>query len=116
MSQSATKLVKDALERKVAQAEAESRKPTTLTRSELAAAVRDGVREGIADYERDAGRRAGLRGSDDRESRSGDPSTDESSSNGGGGLGALFVLALVVAGVLYRRRRRSRYDEPSSGF
>ncbi|NHN43007.1 hypothetical protein G9C85_15410 [Halorubellus sp. JP-L1] len=108
MSQSATKLVKDALESKVAQADAKSRESRTITRSELEDVVREGVREGLSEYEREQGRGQ----TEDVEARS-DASASDESSSAGGGVGALVMLGLFVAAVVYLRRRSQRAGNSS---
>jgi len=124
MSQSATKFVKDALESKVKSVDSEtgespeswesleSQESMNITRSELEAIVRDGVREGLSEYDGEAEQdEAGRGGADDAEGS--DASQSDDSSSGSRGLRVLILLGLVVAAILYRRRR-SGVDDNSS--
>jgi|AntRauTorcE11898_2_1112593.scaffolds.fasta_scaffold02193_8 hypothetical protein len=118
MPQSATKLVMDAIENKKKVVESESRESPgsrgsrTITRSELEAVVRDGVREGLSEYEREAGTRVGELERTDVESVDDEAKSDDSSS-GRSGLRTLVLIGLLVAGILYLRRRSSNDDAHS---
>lgn len=115
MSQSPTKLVKDALESKVREVESASREASdarssgtaTITRADLEAAVREGVQEGLSEYQRTAEQNDAIHvGGDDHA----EGHYDEDESSGGSGLRTLVLLGLVVAAVLYARRRSGSDD------
>jgi len=114
MSQSATELVKGALERRVREAETTSQEPsdtrsssTAISRSELEAAVREGVREGLSEYQEAAEGGDTSRVGSHEQSGS---HYDEDDSSGGSGLRTLVLLGLAVTAVLYWRRRSGGDD------
>lgn len=121
MSQSPSDLIRNALESKVQATESESRESpesgessgsqesTTITRSELESIVREGVQEGLSEYERETGRlEAGLRDADDDSGT--DTSQSDDSSSGGSAGRILLLLGLIVAAVIYRRRQSANGD------